>query len=465
MIKGTFEDKVYLNIQLPNIISSLVKEISNKNGTAYLVGGAVIDRIYNRPIKDWDIEVFNLSYQQLLDLTTNFGKTNLIGQKFGVVKLKKDGIDVELSIPRKDSKIGPKHKDFNVELTPNLTLAEAAERRDLTINTIYLNLHDMKVSDPCGGRRCLRKGIIDAVNPNTFKEDPLRVFRVMQLVARKGRVVTFDTKQLCYSMKEDCKHLSSDSIYGEFVKMLMLSDHPERGLNFLDESNIIELFPELDALRGSKQNPKHHPEGDVFLHTQLVLREAAKYRDELPEEWRLPFMFGMMLHDVGKPATLDPIKLTNYGHEKAGKELTRSFMERLTNNQKLINQIVSIVYGHMRPISLIKDYSKEAAWRRLQNICPLNIMAYVAICDQDGRRLGIERLGKENPEFSKIMDAHKDLGEPKAKIKPILQGRHLIEAGYTPGPSFNSFLETAYTYQINTGCSDIQKLLQQISPG
>jgi len=450
-----------LNVTLPEFIKKLSKSFSDHRGTAYLVGGAVLDVLSNRKVKDWDMEVFGLSYDQISQVASQFGESDLIGNKFGVVKLKSEEFDVEIAVPRIENKNGLRHKDFDIQLVPDLSLFDAARRRDFTMNSLYLEIDNNMLHDLFGGYYDYRRGIVQHIDAKTFVEDPLRCFRAMQLVARKGKRVTHDTVQLCKSMKEDCSHLSGDAIFAEFVKLLMLSDKPDKGLRFLVWSELIDLFPELKALIDCKQNPVHHQEGSAFEHTLMVIREAAKYRDAIPEEWRLAYMFGMLLHDVGKPAATDPVTLKAIGHDKLGKPLAKTFMERLTRDKDLIDKVKRIVRAHMRPLIYLKDGSKASAWRKLHNLCPLNILAYVAMADNNGRGISrSHRFSEEDTMFQTIMKMHELIGSHKGDIPSVLMGRHLIEAGFKPGKYFSAMLAKAYEFQLETGCDDIEKLLE-----
>jgi tRNA nucleotidyltransferase (CCA-adding enzyme) len=457
---------------IPEEVFSLVYDIRDQGGKAYLVGGGVVDLIQGRDIKDWDLEVFGLSYQKLLESAEEIaGKADLIGQKFGVVKVVHNGIDIELSVPRWDNHTGPKHKDFDIELVPDMSVKEAARRRDFTINAISYDIETGIFLDPFDGMDNLRFGKLHPVDKTTFTEDPLRAFRAVQLVARKARSWTIGLHRLVCSMHESLKHLTGDVILGEMNKLLMLADQPSIGLkqmgrteseDIYDNPCMIRLFPELETLIGCKQWEKWHPEGDAWVHTLMVVDKAARYRDELPEEWRLPFMWGMLLHDVGKAVAtrFDKEKghLTSINHDKEGEPLARAFMKRLTTNQDLINKVCAIVKVHMRPRLLLKSSPRRATWRRLQNVCPLNILAYVSIADGDGRGRKAERLGKEDPVFIKTMEVHRELGSPASEIKPILMVRHLIERGMKPGVKFGPILEKAYNYQIEFGHTNIDIL-------
>lgn len=446
---------------VPELIRCLEDTITRNGGTAFLVGGGSIDMLSGKEPKDWDIEVFGVSYNQLVQIAQTVGEADLVGSKFGIVKLKGYPIDVELSIPRVENKNGPKHQDFDITLVPDLSIREAARRRDFTINTIYIDLRTSKVIDEWGGLKDLHDGILRHVDPKTFVEDPLRAFRAIQLLARKVPLIHIDLLNLIDSMHDSVKELTGSAILGELTKALMLSDEPSNGLCQLVQTRLIDLFPELKALTFCHQNPIHHPEGNVFVHTLKTVDEAARWRSEIPTDWQLAFMFGMLLHDVGKPKCLDPETLSTICHDVEGGPIARTFMERLTDNQDLISKVCSIVEGHMRPRLLLKAGARGAGWRRLQNICPLNILAYVSMCDEDGRGTSDRsKMGKDDPTFKKTMFIFEELGKPSATIPPVLMGRHLIEAGYKPGVQFGAMLKKAYEYQMETGCTDIKKLLE-----
>ena len=196
-----------------------------------LIGGAVIDSINNIPIKDWDIEIYHLGIQRLEEILNELGlKFDLVGKTFGVIKtrMKVNGelMEIDLSIPRSENKIGVGHKDFKITLDPNMTPEEAGRRRDLTINAMYKNLHTGEIVDPFNGLDDLKKGILRVTDERTFVEDPLRVMRIMQLLPRKGRLVDTKTMKLCRTMVNDFVHLPKERVFDEFSKLLLKAEKP-----------------------------------------------------------------------------------------------------------------------------------------------------------------------------------------------------------------------------------------------
>ena len=464
------------NFNIPHPLDAIIEEIIHVGGHPYLVGGAVLDIVCSSKIggdiatiKDWDIEVFNISYEKLTRVLDDWGQSNLIGNKFGIAKLKLDGLDMEFSIPRLESKIGVKHQDFDIKLVPNLTIEEAARRRDFTINAIYFSLKNGKIYDPTGrGIKDIRTSTLDSVCVNTFADDPLRIMRAVQMMSRKTLHFTHDLETDIYMsiMEGMLKHVPGEAIFQEFNKMWMEANEDGilRALNFMEYTGIIEHFPELRAMERCEQKPEHHPEGNVWEHTKLVMAQATKYRDMLPEEWRLAYMWGMFVHDIGKPISVDPETGSMKGHDYRGAKLARVFMERLTLNKDLNDKICAIVEGHMRPRIMVDSNPKKSSWRRLQNICRLDILAYVSVADSDGRTPEL-REGTEAKWFRHVMDVYKQLGEQDGKIPPIVMGRHLIEKGMIPSIEFSSILQQAYEIQLDTGSESVEEILKIVLKG
>ena len=257
-----------MTIQIPAAIKAIVSRIEDAGGSANLVGGAVIDLLEGRQPKDWDIEVFRISFESLTDMFADKG-ANLVGAQFGIIKLSAKecgGLDVDINVPRRDNHFGKGHNDLLTEFDPTMTVEEAAKRRDFTINAMAFNLSTGELIDPFGGRADLSAGILRATDPELFIQDPLRALRAMQLLARKcgpdGRVDTH-TMGLIRGMSDAFPALAKERVHEEFRKLMMKAERPSVGLSFLRDSGWIVHFPELNNLIGCEQHPEWHPEGDV----------------------------------------------------------------------------------------------------------------------------------------------------------------------------------------------------------
>jgi tRNA nucleotidyltransferase (CCA-adding enzyme) len=422
----------------------LVFSIKENGGKAMLIGGAVIDAILQVPIKDWDIEVYRLTFSQIENILISLGLTsNPVGKSFGVIKTQIEGVDIDISIPRRENKVGVGHRGFDIQLDHTMTPKEAGLRRDLTINSMYLDLETNTIVDSYGGLIDLELGILRATNPQTFVEDPLRVLRIMQLLSRKGRCVNSETIELCRSIVDEFETLPKERVFEEFNKLLMKSSQPSMGLEFLRECGWLKHFPELFDLIGCEQNPDWHPEGDVWDHTMMVIDNSAQLRKNVEPEYQLAYMYAALLHDIGKPATTD-LELKSYGHDACGEKLARVFMCRITSDHNLIENVCKLVGLHMRPGQLHHSSASIPAWRRLHNSFRLDVLGWLCKADSAGRT---NRSINDDHQPSKLcFEYFKEFGS--GKIAPIVQGRDLIELGLQPSKEFKTILTTAYDLQM-----------------
>lgn len=459
---------------VPNAVLSVARQIRSSGGRVMLVGGAVIDIVLGRVPKDWDLEVYGVSYNDLVKTLSNHNP-KLVGQAFGIIKVNFDGFDIDINVPRKDNKVGIGHKGFEVLMDPSMTVKEAARRRDFTINALAMDVFTGEIVDPFGGLNDLHAGILRATDPRLFVQDPVRPVRAMQLLARKAKSVDHGTMQLIRSMVGMFPEIAPERVHEEWLKLLLKAERPSVGLEFLRDSGWIVHFPELHALIGCEQHPDWHPEGDVWIHSCGTVDSAAWVRDQnvLPEGWTEAFMFGTMCHDLGKPSTtITPEMVANdeapkermwtaWGHDRAGMPLGESFLRRMTNNKKLIDKTTTIIGEHMQPFNLWQGDGKKSAYKRLHNRIRLDVLGWVCKCDSCGDPDGRARIGSpdfEHETSKACWDHFDDIGpEP---IKPILMGRHLQNAGVKPGPVFKKMLDAAYELQIQ-GVDDIDSLLQE----
>ena len=406
----------------------------------YLVGGAVIDALRNIPNVDYDIEVFGLSYNQIQTKLEDAGyKCKLTGKAFGVLQVTYDGDEFDISVPRTENKLGVGHSDFEVTLSSDMSPKEAAIRRGLTIEALMATIPDGEVLDFNGGMKDLIGGILKANNPVKFEEDALRVMRIAQnLSRRRGEVVELLTIQACKRMSP--VHLSKERLYGEMSKVLMGSS-PAKAFEFLDIVGWVKHWPELDALHEVYQRPDYHAEGDVWIHQMMVIDQAVHYKQFIPEELQLQFMWAALMHDFGKPETTDKNGQA-LGHEKAGVKPAKKFMARLTDQDFPL--IWTAIECHLRPFQLEKD-GKKAAYKRLHNGIRLDFIGYLSYTDHKGRITSKPDESGENA-LARCLHYFKEFG--KDPIPPHIMGRDLIGLGMEPGKYFKDVLDRAYTYQI-----------------
>jgi tRNA nucleotidyltransferase (CCA-adding enzyme) len=271
----------------------------------------------------------------------------------------------------------------------------------------------------------------------------------MQLLPRKGKTVAPETIELCKSMFEEYGSLAKERVFEEWIKLLMKSNNPSRGLKFLADCDWIRHYPELDALRYTNQNLNWHPEGNVWEHNLMVVDNAARVKELVPKDWREAYMFGNLLHDVGKPKTTDE-ELNSKKHDQAGVPIAREFMGRITTETDLIEKTIAIVENHMGPGNLTRENAGENAWKRLHNAVPLNVIAYVSKAD------GLGRAGRSLEDYHGPSELALKYFEKYGQkpIPQILMGRDLLERGYYEGPLIGKIIKAAYDLQIDEGVTD-----------
>ena len=251
---------------LPPQLTPLFHVIREQGGRALLVGGCVRDMLLGSPVKDLDVEVYDLSDETLRSILERLGRVDLVGQSFAVYKFRPRGsanLDIDVSLPRRDRKSGPGHKGFTVSHDPQLSFAEASRRRDLTINAILYDPLERELIDPWGGIEDIKRRILRAVDRHSFAEDSLRVLRVAQFAARFEFEVEPQTVEVCRAI--DLTDLPRERIWGEVEKLLLRARRPSIGMKWLRELGVVDqLFPEIKALIDVPQDSEWHPEGWIL---------------------------------------------------------------------------------------------------------------------------------------------------------------------------------------------------------
>jgi tRNA nucleotidyltransferase (CCA-adding enzyme) len=444
-----------------------VKEIANsirrQGGRALVVGGYVRDQLLGLPPKDVDIEVYGLPMERLETTLKRFGDVHAVGRAFGILKV--GGFDI--SVPRRDSKIGVGHKGFTVKPDPSMSIKDAARRRDFTMNSIAMDPLTSEIIDPFGGQDDLRKRIIRVTDPQTFVEDPLRILRAAQFIARFHLRPDAETLDLCKATVDALKELPGERLWEEWVKLLLKGSQPSRGVAFLQEIDANRIIaPEIHNLVDVQQDPVWHPEGDVYIHTLMVIDCAAELRTGVPEH-DLPLMFGALAHDFGKAATtqFEEGRWRARGHEEAGMEPARAFLERLRAPLALVSQVSALVKDHLAPAHFAhpksnvgpKGYRKLA--RRLAEAGTTMEMLYkVSSADHFGRT-SPDALAKDFKHGDEFMRMARVISVDKRPEKDVVMGRHLLERDMKPSPEFGTIIKKCREVQYEKGLKDPYEIL------
>ena len=401
--------------ELPSLVLELASLCREHGGKAYLVGGCVRDFLLQKPIKDHDVEVFGLEAHELLSLLKRLGQVNLVGRSFGVVKLTREGIEIDVSIPRADSKVGAGHRGIAVVGDPFMSVEEACRRRDLTVNAMLLDLMDGRLVDPYEGQRDLQQKRLRAVDAQTFLEDPLRALRVVQFIARLGFSADESLHELC--ARAALSELPAERIRGELEKMLLRGTEVGQALAFARSTGaLFSLFPELE--------PYDKPQFDDRL-----VRLAKGAREQVaPGERKLALMYsGWLAHVPGAEveSVLDRLGVYRAG----GFPLRRKVLE-------VVEHCGATLDG-------------DEALRRLSVKAEVGLVAWIqwAAGSQEAAQEALSRA--------------QQLGVTEAPPAPWVQGRDLLALGMTEGPELGKAIDALYDEQLSGSLSTRLQALER----
>lgn len=428
-----------------NVVACAVRDAG---GRALLVGGCVRDALTGAEPKDYDIEVFSLPPDRLVAILSDHFELDLVGSSFGVVKLRH--LDIDIAVPRRETKLGLGHRAFETECDPFLSVRDAAARRDFTVNAIYRDPLTGEIIDPWGGRSDLERRVMRHVSDH-FREDPLRVLRGMQFAARFDLVPAAETVAVCREMEEE--GLPPERLMGEWSKLLVKGKSISRGLRFLRDAGWLKYYPELKALVGCRQDREWHPEGDVWEHTLCCLDAFARRRDDagsFGDQENLIVGLAVLCHDFGKPAVTfrdrDRGRIRSPGHDEAGVAPALSFLRRLTNEERILKEVPPLVRLHMRPYSLWKQKAGENAVRRLAaEVVRIDRLIRVAEADDEGR----PPFPSEREPLEWLAAEARRLEIADSAPKPLVFGRDLIALGLKPSVRFGVILKACYEAQLD----------------
>lgn len=425
-------------------LNSIFNSISKAGGEVFYVGGCVRDEFIGHESKDIDVEIHGITVEDTEEILSKYGKVDKIGKSFGVLKL--FGMDVDFSFPRTEKQTGRGHADFDVFVDPFISYENAAKRRDFTMNAIMKDAnHDNIIVDPFNGIDDIENKVIKYVNRETFKEDALRPLRAAQFAARFG--FTIDESVIEVAKTMDYTHLSKERVAVEIEKALM-SNTPSIAFNYLREMGVIEqLFPFLHDLIGCPQNPVHHPEGDVWNHTMLVLDGAAQVRHST--ETPIAFMYLALLHDIGKPATTARGPKGGWRaihHDEVGTEMVPSAMAMITPEKKYTPYVKKMTEYHMYPHVLLNTRAYRV--REIMYEVNMKELLLFNVCDKTGEDRDIVKAMLHTQYAEKVVLCTKLEVGGHLEMVPLIQGKDLIEVGLKPGPKFGPILEFARNLQF-----------------
>jgi len=437
---------------------AIATAIRDAGGRALVVGGWVRDRLLGLPESiNVDLEVFGVPGDRLRALLESFGRVEAVGESFQVYKLG----TIDISLPRRDSKAGRGHKGFVVTGDPDMSIAEAARRRDFTINAISWDPLSGEYFDPYRGRDDLERRLLRMVDAETFADDSLRALRAVQFAARFELALDEATAALCRRIPLD--DLPAERVWGE-VEKLLFAPRPSIGFALAMDLGIVsKLFPELQALKGCPQEPEWHPEGDVWVHTLQVIDQARARIDDLPRPEQIAVMLGAVCHDLGKPATtaFSDGRIRSMDHEEQGVPPATAFLDRLNvhsiDGYDVRRQVLGLTAQHLKPGSWFKvrDEVGDGAFRRLAHKVDLELLARLAKADCEGRKPG--RFDCTAMDW--FLERARSLGVEHRPPAPILLGRHVLALGLKPGPRVGEVVKAVYEQQMDGTVTNLDEAI------
>jgi poly(A) polymerase len=435
---------------------SVVRTLRENGHQAYLVGGCVRDLLLNREPADYDVAT---------DATPNevmriFPDTYAVGAQFGVVLVplpesEREALEKKtIEAASEDHAIGHQHK-FCIEVATfrcdvgysdgrhpdevrfSCDPKEDVQRRDFTINGLLLDPLNDQVLDFVGGQDDLKAGILRAIgNPELrFTEDKLRMLRAVRFSARFQYNIDTATFAAVQKLAPKIDQVSRERVRDELSRMLT-EGHARPAFELLDETGLLgEVLPEISAMKGVEQPPEFHPEGDVFVHTLMLLQN-------LPHPCPVTLAWGALLHDVGKPPTFRraPDRIRFDEHAKVGTKMAEAICQRLRFSNEEIKQILSLVENHMRFGDV--ERMKPSTFKRFMRLPRFDehLELHRLDCNASHRSLRLYELTREK---------RATLPRSAIRPKPLVSGDDLIAAGYSPGPRFKEILISVEDAQLD----------------
>ncbi len=439
-------------LQLDPALDRIVRDLNALGYRALIVGGAVRDALLGGDPKDFDIEVYGITYDQLAQFLSARGRVDLVGKSFGVVKF--EGHD--FSVPRRDSKIGSHHRDFLTTFDPSITPREGASRRDFTINAIAYDPITREILDFFGGREDLKNKILRATSP-AFSEDPLRVLRGMQFACRFDLTLDPVTADMSRAIAHEYSTLAKERVAEEFMKWATKAAHPGRIAEYFRDSGWCVHFPEIERLFEVPQDPEWHPEGNVGIHTMHALNAAARIaeRDHCEGDDRAVLLFAALTHDFAKADTTElrekdgRLRWTAYGHEPAAGPAARAFLERIGIKAAIIDQVVPLVEHHLAHAHIGADVTPRAVRRLAMRLAPASITQLIRLIEADASGRPPREPGLPDS-AARIRDVAAAQAVAEKPQPPLVLGRHVLPYfDNRPGKHIGEITRAAYEAQAD----------------
>lgn len=401
-------------INYPKKLDIIFNKLKKQNASPIIIGGFIRDTLLDIKSKDIDIEVYGItSFEKLESVLKEFGSVNSVGKSFGVCKLNFNGLDLDFSLPRKDSKVASGHKGFDVEVDSSLDFKTASSRRDFTINAIGYDVQEKKILDPFNGVDDLKKKILKMVDKEKFAQDPLRVLRAVQFYARFN--LTFDSElfTLCESIvnKNLLYELPKARIFDEIQKLLLKSPKPSIGFKLLKALHCFKYFKPLDSLSDKDLN--------------LVLKNLDKIKEQRIDSSKLQTILSLAVIC----SKFDSLQTTQ-------------FITTMSDERELLKEVLIL-----NKSSFEGSYNDSQLYRLATKVTIDSYLIYQKVIHDSA----------ENELFDELRKRAIGLGVLDKKLTPLLQGRDILTLGIKPSKEFSKILSLAYEAQMSLEIKNYQE--------
>lgn len=415
----------------------------NLNGfEAYFVGGCVRDALLGKAGKDIDI----VTNAQPEEVESIFEKTIPVGKQFGVMIVQVGMLGIEVATFRREADYRDGRHPEVIEFAD---ICADASRRDFTINALYYDPRQRLLIDFYDGIADLKQGYLRTIGEarKRFEEDYLRMLRAVRFAARLSMIVSPEITEACSCLAERITSVSGERIFSELTSILT-GPNPDLGFNMLNDWGLLpHILPEICALKGCEQPPQYHPEGDVWNHTILALRNMNQPDAILA--------WSVLLHDVGKPDTFS-LSETGvprfYNHACRGAEIAKTILQRLKTSRDFNEGVCSLVKHHMDFFNV--PQMKLSTFRRFINLPHFELMLELTRLDS------LASMGDDSLYHQCIERWQKVREEQLDRLpSPLVNGNDLIEMGFKPGKDLGKILKKAYDYQLEKEVVEKEKVM------
>ncbi|HET9838795.1 MAG TPA: CCA tRNA nucleotidyltransferase [Candidatus Angelobacter sp.] len=421
----------------------IARTLRSQGHSAYLVGGCVRDLVLGREPADFDVAT-SATPQQVMEI---FPQTYAVGAQFGVVLVPvrrdtdgaRDNYSIEVATFRSDGAYSDGRHPDEVRFSKDARLD--VQRRDFTINGLLLDPDTAEVLDYVHGREDLQQGVVRTIGePHLrFSEDKLRMLRAVRFAARFGYSIDDRTFAAIGELAPQIHQVSRERVRDEILKMLT-EGHARRAFELLDKTDLLEqVLPEVKKMQGVEQPPQYHPEGDVWIHTLMLL-------EGLPAGCSKTLALGALLHDVGKPPTfrIAPDRIRFDQHAEVGTKMAEEICRRFRLSNEETEQVLALVANHMRFADVMR--MKESTLKRFFRLPRFEeqLELHRLDCQSSHRDLSLYEFAKEK---------FHSLRQEQIRPVPLITGDDLIAAGYKPGPMFKNLLTAVEDAQLEGAIS------------